>query len=70
MFVLTARFEIDFLLPVSTGEIRALGKVMEDDGRRIRAVGELYDAEDRLVGRGVGYFARSKHPLSSVASYR
>jgi len=69
VFVLTARFEIEFLRPVSTGEVRAIGQVTGDDGRRIIATGELYDDEDRLVGRGTGYFARSKMSLESGAHY-
>ncbi len=70
VFVLTARFEIEFLRPVSSGEIRAEGRVVNDDGHRIEAAGELFDEQGRLVGRGVGYFARSTLTLNSVASYR
>ena len=70
VFVLTARFEIEFLRPVSSGEIRAVGIVVGDDGRRIEATGELFDDQDRMVGRGRGFFARSKLSLSSVESYR
>ena len=70
VFVLTARFEIEFLRPVSSGEIRALGKVTEDDGHRIVAQGELFNEHEQLVGRGVGYFARSKLTLAEVSTYR
>jgi uncharacterized protein (TIGR00369 family) len=70
VFVLTARFEIEFLRPVASGEVRAVGKVTGDDGHRIEAAGDLYDDENRLVGRGVGYFARSKLALNSVDLYR
>ncbi len=70
VFVLTARFEIEFLRPVSSGEIRAVGRVIGDDGRRVEAAGELFDAQDQLVGRGRGFFARSRLALSSVKSYR
>ena len=70
VFVLTARFEIEFLRPVSSGEIRAVGRVVGDDGRRVEAAGELFDDHDRLVGRGTGFFARSPLALGSVESYR
>ena len=43
VFVLTARFEIEFLRPVSSGEVRATGRVTGDDGHRIQATGELFD---------------------------
>ena len=69
VFVLTARFEIEFIRPVSQGNIRAVGKVIKDDGHRIEALGELFDHNENLVGRGVGYFARSKMSLNSIADY-
>lgn len=69
VFVLTARFEIEFLRPVVTGEIRAVGRVTSQEGRRIEAVGELFDAAGQLVGRGRGRFARSKLALSPAVHY-
>ena len=68
--VLTARFEIEFLRPVTSGEVRAVGRLDADDGHRLEASGELYDDQDRLVGRGKGSFARSKLALNDVALYR
>ncbi|MBM75680.1 MAG: thioesterase [Proteobacteria bacterium] len=70
VFVLTARFEIEFLRPVSQGTIRAVGTVVEDDGHRIKALGELFDDNQKLVGRGEGFFARSKISLESVSDYQ
>ena len=69
VFVLTAKFEIEFLKPVSSGQIRAIGVVKEDDGRRIQATGELYDDQNQLVGRGVGHFARSRMKLEAIPEY-
>ena len=69
VFVLTARFEIEFLRPVSSGEVLASAQVTGDDGRRIEATGELFDDTGRLVGRGTGYFARSRVPLSEGSNY-
>ena len=70
VFVLTARFELELLRPVASGQIRAVAKVTGDDGHRIEATGELFDSEDRLVGRGKGFFARSKMALRDVELYR
>jgi len=69
VFVLTARFEIEFLRPVSSGEILAVGQVDSDDGRRIQASGELFDDAGQLVGRGTGHFARSRIALNEGAHY-
>jgi uncharacterized protein (TIGR00369 family) len=68
-FVLTAHFELDFLRPVATGEIRALATVTGEDTRRITADGQLFDGDGNLVGRGTGTFARSRIPLSPEVQY-
>jgi len=69
IFVLTAHFEIEFLRPVVAGEIKAVGRVTSQEGRRIEAVGELFDEDDKLVGRGRGRFARSKVALTPAVHY-
>ena len=51
VLVPTAKFEIEFLKPVSSGQIRAVGVVTEDDGRLIQATGELYDDQNQLVAQ-------------------
>ncbi len=68
-FVLTAHFELDFLRPVSTGEVRALATVTSEDARRITASGELFDGDGNLVGRGTGLFARTGIPLGPEVRY-
>jgi uncharacterized protein (TIGR00369 family) len=68
-FVLTARFEIDFLKPVSIGTVRAVATVSSQEGRRIKATGELFDQDGRLVGRGTGHFAQSRIPLTPDVHY-
>jgi len=70
VFVLTARFEIEFLKPVAMGTITARARVTAEEERRIVAVGELFDSRERLVGRGVGRFARSKLALTPDVHYR
>ena len=69
VFVLTATFEIEFLRPVITGQIRAVAEVTEQTARRIYATAELYDAQNQLVGRGRGEFARSKVRLTAEVQY-
>ena len=67
--VLTASLEIEFLRPVSTGRLRAVGRVSTNTERRIEAVGELFDEEGRLVARSKGQFARSRRVLSPSVHY-
>ena len=70
VFVLTAKMEIDFLRPVVSGTVRALGKVDSQDERRIYASAELFDGDGQVVGRGRGIFARSKIALTPEVHYR
>jgi len=70
VFVLTAGFEIEFLKPVVDGTIFARARVTGEEDRRIVAVGELFDSDKRLVGRGTGRFARSKLRLTPDVHYR
>jgi len=69
VFVLTAGFEIQFLKPVIDGTVYARARVTEEEGPRIVAVGELFDSDNRLVGRGTGRFARSKIRLTPEVHY-
>ena len=68
-FVLTAKFETEFLKPIVSGQMRAFAKVTEQTERRIFAEGELYDSEGTLIGRGKGSFAISKIPLTPDVGY-
>lgn len=70
VLVLTARFEIDFLRPVVAGHIRAVGELVSDDGHRLVVKGTLFDEQERVVGRGNGYFARSEVMFDSISLYR
>lgn len=69
VFVLTARFEVEFLKPVIQGEIRAEGRVVRQSDRRVEADAELFDGEGVLVGRGHGTFARSHIKLTPLLHY-
>ena len=63
VFVLTSHFELEFLKPVSNGTIVARGRVLSDDGRRVKAASELMDERGDVVGRGSGTFVRSRMAL-------
>jgi len=70
VFVLTAKFELELLRPVATGEMCAKAHVTGEDERRIYCSVDLFDSEDQLIGRGKGEFARSKMPLTPEVHYR
>ena len=70
VFVLTARFEIEFLKPVVSGTVTAKGRVVEEEGHRIIAAAELLDDTGVVVGRGQGHFARSRMPLTGLSTQK
>ena len=68
-FVLTASFSLHFLRPVTEGELRAVGEVVERSRRRTLAEGVLYDAAGRVLARGGGSFMPSDVELSAEMGY-
>lgn len=69
VFVLTATFEISFLRPVQSGVIRAEGRVISRDDRRITAESQLFDAQGTCVAEGTGAFALSRIQLNASVGY-
>lgn len=68
-FLLTASFELQFLRPVSSGLLRAEGRILEEKaGRHFAAEALLYNQEGKVIAKGSGTFARSKQPLNSLGS--
>ena len=51
------------------GPVRALGTLDRSEGRKHWASSELFDGEDRLVGRGTGLFV-CMGTLADVPGYR
>jgi uncharacterized protein (TIGR00369 family) len=68
VFVLTARFEVTLLRPVSEGRIRAVGRVTSR-GERFEAEAELFDEQGRKVALGRGEFVRGRAPLGPDVHY-
>jgi uncharacterized protein (TIGR00369 family) len=69
VFVLTASFTIQFLRPVSSGQLRARGRVVNASRRLYIADSELFNSDDQLVGRGTGSFMRSDIRLEATVGY-
>jgi uncharacterized protein (TIGR00369 family) len=69
VFVLTVNFNIHLLRPISEGELRATGKVVNASRNLWVAESVLEDDQGRLLGRGSGSFMRSKTGLAEIAGY-
>ena len=68
-FVLTARFEIELLAPVTSASLRAVGRLDRQDGKTIEASATLH-VGDELVARGRGLFIAAPIALAEVPAYR
>lgn len=68
-FVLTVTFTVYFLRPVSSGEIRAFGRVIHHSGKLLVADSILTDSDGCEIGRGSGTFMPGKIPLTAEIGY-
>ena len=69
VFVLTTSFTLYITRPVSSGTLRAVGKVVNTNKSQFLAEAIVYNNEGKEVARGNGVFVRSKIPLSGIESY-
>ncbi len=69
VFVLTTSFTLYITRPVSSGMLRAVGKVVNTNKSQFIAEAIVYNNEGTEVARGNGVFVRSKIPLSDIESY-
>jgi uncharacterized protein (TIGR00369 family) len=69
VFVLTTSFTTYLTRPVSEGQVRAVGKVVNQNRSQFIAESVLFDSHDREIGRATGLFVRSRIPLSSDIGY-
>ncbi len=70
VFILTTSFTTYLTRPVSSGQLRALGKVVNRGRTQYIAESILYDGNDKEIARANGIFARSKIPLSADIGYQ
>jgi uncharacterized protein (TIGR00369 family) len=68
-FVLTVSYTVHFVRPVTSGELRAVGRLVHASGRLFLAEAELLDEAGQLLGRGSGVFTRSSIPLDPAIGY-
>ena len=68
-FVLTTSFTTYITRPVTSGKMKAIGKVVNKNSSQFIAESIVYDSQDREIGRGNGIFVRGKFPLIDAAGY-
>lgn len=70
VFVLTTSFTTYITRPVSSGILRAEGRVLNSNKSQIIAEAVAYDENNREVARGNGVFMRSKIELAGIKEYK
>jgi uncharacterized protein (TIGR00369 family) len=69
VFVLTASFHLSLLRPITTGEIRAVGRVVRASSTLSVAEATLFGPDGKEAARGIGDFTRSKIALAPEHGY-
>ena len=67
--LLTTAFTTYITRPVSSGVMRAVGKVANYNKSQFIAESVVYDSEEREIARGNGIFVRSKMKLADIPAY-
>lgn len=70
VFVLTVSFNIYLTRPVSSGVIKAVGKVVSSSKNQFIADSILQDEEGKEIARGSGIFVKGKTKLAPDIGYR
>jgi len=63
-------FHVLFLRPVSSGELRAEGRVVQVSDRLLLAESSACDDQGREIARGTGCFGKAKIRLTGELGYR
>ena len=69
LFMLTTSFTTYLTRPVSSGTMRACGKVVNRNKSQFIVESVVYDNAQRELGRGSGIFVRSKQRLANTPGY-
>jgi acyl-coenzyme A thioesterase PaaI-like protein len=67
--VLTVSFSIHLLRPVSSGDMKAIGKVVQASKNMFIAEATLTNSKSEEIARGIGTYARGKAALSPDIGY-
>jgi uncharacterized protein (TIGR00369 family) len=69
VLVLTVSFTVHFVRPVTAGELRATGRLLNASGRLLVAESTLLNDAGELLGHGSGVFSRSPIALDADIGY-
>jgi uncharacterized protein (TIGR00369 family) len=69
VFVLTASFNVHLFQPITSGQMKAIGKVAQASRNMFVAEASLTDNDGMEIARGIGTYARSKAALSPNIGY-
>ncbi len=69
-FVLTTSFTTYLTKPISSGTMKAVGKIANFNRTQFIAEAVVYNSRNQEVGRGNGIFVRSNKKLMDVAGYK
>ena len=69
VFILTTSFHINFLRPVSSGQLIAEGTIKFSSEKLVIAESHLFNDAGKEIAFGVGHFTKSKVPLSEDIGY-
>ena len=69
VLVLTVSFTVHFTRPITSGELRAAGRLIHAGGRLLTAEATLVDGDGQLLGHGTGVFTRSSITLNHSIGY-
>ena len=70
VFVLTTSFTTYLTRPISSGKMKAIGKIANRNRSQFIAESVVYDDKSKEIGRGSGVFVRSKMKLKDVEGYK
>ncbi|TQV72899.1 PaaI family thioesterase [Aliikangiella marina] len=69
-FVLTTSFTTYLTRPISSGSMRAVGKVVNYNRSQFIAEAIVYNEKQKEIARGNGIFVRGKNKLLDVIGYK
>lgn len=70
LLLVTVNFNIHFLRPVTSGRIKAVGRLTSHSTNLYTAEGRLYDQQNKEIAFGSGSLMKSKIPLTESIGYR
>lgn len=69
VFIVTSSFQINLVRPVTSGKIKAVGKLRTIGKNLFIAEATLYNEKGKEVAFGTGQFMKTTQPLNSLQGY-